>query len=168
VLVPPAGPAGHAESRSSWVEPHRLMFSTTALQRAGSSGPTGWQATAPLPFPTDAATRDSDSPIVAVLPMSAGGSRLGTEPTRRFDMSNEGAHRDVRDCADRWDSQGCLPLCQSLGATSTVATAVAAATCTTGVGASAWCCRVVSLDPLHEQIARVAFALPAAGISCRL
>ena len=40
---------------------------------------------------------------------------------------------------------------------------MAAATRTTGVGASAWCRRLVSLDPLHEQIARIAFALPEAG-----
>jgi hypothetical protein len=40
---------------------------------------------------------------------------------------------------------------------------MAAATCATGVGAAAWCCRLVSLDPLHEQIARIAFALPEAG-----
>jgi hypothetical protein len=40
---------------------------------------------------------------------------------------------------------------------------VAAAICTAGVGASAWCCRLVSLDPLHEQIVRIAFALPEAG-----
>jgi len=40
---------------------------------------------------------------------------------------------------------------------------VAAATSTTGLGASAWCCRVVSLDPRHEQIAPIAFALPEAG-----
>jgi hypothetical protein len=32
-----------------------------------------------------------------------------------------------------------------------------------GVRASAWCCRVLSLDPLHEQIARIIFALPEAG-----
>ena len=35
--------------------------------------------------------------------------------------------------------------------------------CTTGLGASAWCCRLVSLDLLHEQIARIALALPEAG-----
>lgn len=40
---------------------------------------------------------------------------------------------------------------------------MAAATRTTGVGASAWRRRLVSLDPLHEQIARIAFALPEAG-----
>lgn len=40
---------------------------------------------------------------------------------------------------------------------------MAAATRTTGVGASAWCHRLVSLDPLHEQIARIAFGLPEAG-----
>ena len=39
---------------------------------------------------------------------------------------------------------------------------MAAATCTTGMGASAWCCRLVSLDALHEHIARIAFALPEA------
>jgi hypothetical protein len=40
---------------------------------------------------------------------------------------------------------------------------MATATRTTGVGASAWCRRLVSLDQLHEQIARIAFALPEAG-----
>ena len=44
-----------------------------------------------------------------------------------------------------------------------MAAAVAAAICTAGVGPSAWCCRLVSLDPLHEQIVRIAFALPEAG-----
>ena len=40
---------------------------------------------------------------------------------------------------------------------------MAAATRTTRVGTSAWYRRLVSLDPLHEQIARIAFALPEAG-----
>ena len=30
------------------------------------------------------------------------------------------------------------------------------------MGASAWCCRLVSLDPLHKYVARIAFALPEA------
>ena len=70
-----AGPAAHAVSRSRRVEPHRLRFYTIALQRAGSSGPTDWPATAPT---VPDASRDSDSHIVAVLPMSAGGSACGT------------------------------------------------------------------------------------------
>ena len=40
---------------------------------------------------------------------------------------------------------------------------MAAPTRTTCVGASASCRRLVSLAPLHEQIARIAFALPEAG-----
>ena len=95
-----AGPAAHAVSRSRRVEPHRLRFYTIALQSAGSSGPTGWQATAPT---VPDASRDSNSHIVAVLPMSAGGSACGTLSCGCPAVDNDSHQRGVEVSAAVFD-----------------------------------------------------------------
>jgi hypothetical protein len=51
---------------------------------------------------------------------------------------------------------------RSRGSHAHLASPVAATPHTRSMGATAWCYRLVSLDPLHEHIARIAFTLPEA------
>jgi hypothetical protein len=123
----------------------------------------GWQR--PISLPADLAELRGPLTGMPQLPLRIYASGQG--PARSFDLSNEVERSELYEIVlTGRHLRGCLPLCQSQGAAAALAPAMAADTRTTGVGASAWCRRLVSLDPPHEQIARTAFALPEARQDC--
>jgi hypothetical protein len=85
----------------------------------------------------------------------------GQGPSRSFDLSNEAERIELYEIV--LTDGTAEDVCHYVNREELLrlwAPAMAAATRTTGVAASAWCGHLVSLDPLHEQIAPIAFALP--------